>query len=251
MKFDEFDAEMRQYELSLDQYIADDDYIVVRLDGRTFTKLTREICKFEAPFDIKFRDMMVETVKSLMSCGFRIVYGYSESDEISLLFHKDDHSFGRKVRKLTSVLAGQASAVFSMQLGRIAVFDARVIPLPSIELVKDYFIWRQEDAKRNALNAYCYWILRKDGYSAGKAGDMVKGKSLEEKLELLGSYGIDFEAVPSWQKHGFGVTFKNVVKEGYNPVTDSTTETIRRVLDVDFDLKTKNEYGNYLSNLIG
>ncbi len=26
---------------------------------------------------------------SVMECGFRIVYGYTESDEISLLFHPD------------------------------------------------------------------------------------------------------------------------------------------------------------------
>ncbi|MDE6750708.1 MAG: tRNA(His) guanylyltransferase Thg1 family protein, partial [Lachnospiraceae bacterium] len=98
MKFDNFDKEMRIYEESLDQYILPDLYIAVRLDGRSFTRLTKEICKFEAPFDMKFRDMMVETVKSLMNVGFRIVYGYTESDEISLLFHPEDRTFGRKVR---------------------------------------------------------------------------------------------------------------------------------------------------------
>ena len=88
MKFDDFDKEMRIYEESLDQYILPDMYIAARLDGRSFTRLTKEICKFEAPFDIKFRDLMIETVKSLMNVGFRIVYGYTESDEISLLFRK-------------------------------------------------------------------------------------------------------------------------------------------------------------------
>ena len=38
---------------------------------------------------MRFRDMMTGTVKALMeSSGFRIVYGYSESDEISLLFQR-------------------------------------------------------------------------------------------------------------------------------------------------------------------
>ncbi|MBO5033607.1 MAG: hypothetical protein J6D08_17290 [Lachnospiraceae bacterium] len=62
MKFDDFDTKMRVYEQSLDQYILPDMYIVVRLDGRSFTRLTKEICKFEAPFDIRFRDYMVDTV---------------------------------------------------------------------------------------------------------------------------------------------------------------------------------------------
>ena len=97
MKFDDFDKQMRVYEQSLDQIILPDMYIVARLDGRSFTRLTKEIYKFEAPFDIKFRDLMVDTVKNLMNdSGFNIVYGYTESDEISLLFQKDDNTFGRK-----------------------------------------------------------------------------------------------------------------------------------------------------------
>lgn len=130
-------------------------YLAVRLDGRNFTRLTKEICKFEAPFDIRFRDAMIDTVKHLMQCGFRIVYGYTESDEISLLFHPDDNTFGRKVRKIKSVLAGEASACMSLKLGLPACFDSRVVPLPNLECVKDYFSWRQEDAHRNSLNAHC------------------------------------------------------------------------------------------------
>ena len=34
-----------------------------------------------------------------MDCGFRVVYGFTESDEISLLFAPEDNAFGRKVRK--------------------------------------------------------------------------------------------------------------------------------------------------------
>ena len=110
---------MRVYEESLDQFIPPDMYIAARLDGRSFTRLTKELCGFEAPFDAKFRDMMIGTVKALMSdSGFRIIYGYTESDEISLLFHPEDNTFGRKVRKLNTTLAGEASAYFSLALGR-------------------------------------------------------------------------------------------------------------------------------------
>ena len=99
MNFDELDKKMRIYEQSLDQVLVPDMYMVARLDGRSFTKLTKEVCKFEAPFDKHFRDMMVNTTKALMNCGFRIVYAFTESDEISLLFDKDEDAFGRKVRK--------------------------------------------------------------------------------------------------------------------------------------------------------
>lgn len=125
MKFDDFDRNMRIYEESLDQYILPDMYLVARLDGRSFTRLTKETCKFEAPFDVRFRDYMVNTVTHLMECGFRIVYGFTESDEISLLFHAKDNTFGRKVRKINSTLAGEASAVFSLELGQAATFADR------------------------------------------------------------------------------------------------------------------------------
>ena len=61
MKFDEFDKQMRIYEQSLDQVVLPDIYIAARLDGRSFTRLTKEICQFEAPFDIRFRDLMTDT----------------------------------------------------------------------------------------------------------------------------------------------------------------------------------------------
>jgi tRNA(His) 5'-end guanylyltransferase len=61
-----------------------------------------------------------------MQCGFRVIYGYTQSDEISLLFHPEENSFGRKTRKLNSILAGEASAKFSLQLGDHGSFDCRI-----------------------------------------------------------------------------------------------------------------------------
>ena len=112
MRFDDFDNMMRKYEESLIRQLCL-MHIVARLDGRGFTRLTKEDMKFEAPFDVHFREYMVETVRHLMNCGFNIVYGYTQSDEISLLFHRDDNTFGRNTRKINSILAGEASAWMS------------------------------------------------------------------------------------------------------------------------------------------
>lgn len=46
MNFDELDKKMRVYEQSLDQIILPEIYMVARLDGRGFTRLTKEICRF-------------------------------------------------------------------------------------------------------------------------------------------------------------------------------------------------------------
>ena len=109
MNFDKLDKEMRIYEQSLYQCVLPGMHLAARLDGRNITRLTKEICKFEAPFDVKFRDIMAETVKPLMDCGFNVVYGYTESDEISLLFNDSEKTFGRKVHKYDSILSGQRS----------------------------------------------------------------------------------------------------------------------------------------------
>ncbi len=136
MIFDELDKKMRTYEQSLDQVLLPDMYMVARLDGRGFTKLTKEVCKYETPFDVRFRDIMVNTTKALMNCGFRVIYAFTESDEISLLFDKNEDAFGRKVRKYNSTLAGEASAAFSLEQGMVATFDCRMIPLPNAERVE-------------------------------------------------------------------------------------------------------------------
>lgn len=250
MKFDDLDAKMRCYEQSIDQNIVPDMYLVARLDGRSFSRLTKEICNFEAPFDVRFRDMMVNAVKALMDCGFRVVYGFTESDEISLLFHTDEEMFGRKVRKYNSILAGTASAAFSLQLGQVAALDCRLVPLPNLERVKDYFLWRQEDAHRNALNSHCYWMLRKEGMSVKDATGMLEGKSIAFKNELLFSHGINFDKLPSWQKRGIGVFWDDVEKVGYTPVTKQEIKAVRRALNVNYELPLGEEYANYVISFL-
>lgn len=250
MKFDGFDKEMRIYEQSLDQIILPEIYIVARLDGRSFTKLTKEICEFEAPFDETFRDMMTGTTKALMESGFRIVYGYTESDEISLLFHPEDNTFGRKVRKINSVLAGEASAAFSLALGLSAVFDCRVVPLPTKERVLDYFIWRQEDSHRNSLNSHCYWMLRKKGSSQAEATNSLRGKSVAYKNELLFRNGINYNDLPTWQKRGTGIYYADVEKTGYDPVKNEVVIANRRELVIDYELPLGDEYREFVSKML-
>ncbi|HSA48471.1 MAG TPA: tRNA(His) guanylyltransferase Thg1 family protein, partial [Candidatus Competibacteraceae bacterium] len=99
MNFDELDRRMRVFETAHDHCALPGLYLVARLDGRGFTTLTRERQPFAAPFDERFRDLMIATVRHLMDCGFRVGYGYTESDEISLLFHPAEDAFGRKLRK--------------------------------------------------------------------------------------------------------------------------------------------------------
>lgn len=250
MKFDQLDTQMRVYEKSLDQYIIPGLWMAARIDGRSFTRLTKEVCKFEAPFDIRFRDAMITAVRRLMDCGFRVLYGFTESDEISLLFALDENAFGRKVRKYQSLLAGEASGAFSIAIGRAAAFDCRMIPLPDEKRVKDYFCWRQEDACRNALNSWCYWTLRKEGTDAGKATELLAGQSVAWKNEFLFQRGINFSDLPLWQKRGAGLYKKKVLKDGFNPLTGETVQVTRNQLCLDLELPAREAYRDFIGSIL-
>ncbi|MFK7750569.1 MAG: tRNA(His) guanylyltransferase Thg1 family protein [Kordia sp.] len=250
MKFSDLDSKLRVYETAHDFCVLPNVYMVARIDGRSFTRLTKEKQNFERPFDIKFRDLMIETVKHLMNCGFEVIYGYTESDEISLLFDINTTVFSRKTRKYNSILAGEASAKFSLLLGDIGAFDCRISQLPRKEDVIDYFRWRNEDAHRNSLNAHCYWMLRNKNYTAKEATKQIEGKSVAFKNEMLFKEGMNFNDFPKWQKRGVGFYWSEVEKVGFNPTTNQKEIAIRNELKVDMELPMGNEYNEMIRSLL-
>ena len=233
-----------------DMKVLPEIYMVARLDGCSFTRLTKEVHKFEAPFDEKMREIMVETVKHLMNCGFNVVYGYTQSDEISLLFDLQNSSFDRKLRKYNSILAGEASAKFSLLLGDIGCFDCRISQLPTKNLVCDYFRWRNEDAHRNSLNAHGYWTLRKQGKGVKEATKFMEGKSVAEKNELLFQNGINFNDLPLWQKRGVGIYWETYEKNAINKLTGEEVMATRNRIKVDYDLPMRDEYSDLIKGLL-
>ena len=250
MKFDELDTQMRVFETTNDLYVLPGIFMVARVDGRSFTRLTKEVFKFEAPFDPVFRDHMVATLQHLMQSGFKVVYGYTQSDEISLLLDLEDVTFDRKLRKLNSVLAGEASAKLSSLLGTVAAFDCRISQLPNINLVIDYFRWRNSDAHRNALSAHSYWMLRKQGLSGRSANSKIEHLTTAGKNELLFENGINFNDLPSWQKRGVGCYWETYLKEGFNPISERQVFTERQRIKVDLELPMYEEYSGFIRNLI-
>ncbi len=250
MKFDDLDARMRAFETARDPSASPDAFLVARIDGRSFTRLTKEVMDYEKPFDERFRDHMIGTVEHLMTCGFQVLFGYTQSDEISLMFPRAEHAFGRNIRKWTSILAGEASAAFSVCLGRPAAFDCRIIELPAPQLVVDYFRWRSEDAHRNALGAWCYWKLRAEGVDVAAATGRLDGLSTTEKHALLAQRGVDFDELPSWQRRGTGVVWEEYDKPAVNPKTGEAVTARRRRLRTITDLPTRGEYSAFITDLL-
>ncbi len=250
MKFDELDTRMRIFETAHDHAVLPGLRMVARLDGRNFTRLTKQNQAFDRPFDAGFRDMMVATGEHLMTCGFQIDYAYTQSDEISLLFALGETTFGRKLRKFTSVLAGEASGKFSLLLGEVACFDCRIAQLPRDGDVVDYFRWRNEDAHRNALNAHCYWLQRGEGLSANAAARSLTRLSVAEKNEFLFQRGINFNDLPDWQKRGIGLYWESYSKTAKNPKTGEDATATRRRIRRDLELPMRDDYSAFIAALL-
>ena len=240
---DDLDCVMRAYETANDPVVLPSVWPVVRLDGRAFHQVTaRPDLAFEQPFDVRFRDAMIATAHHLMDCGFRALYAHTHSDEISLLLHREDATFGRRVRKILSVLAGEASAWFSLQLGHLAAFDARISQLPTADLVVQYFRWCQADTHRNALHGHCFWTLRREGASVEEATARLVGATVADQNELLFQRGINFNDLPAWQRQGVGVYWQAYTKMGVDPRTGQEAPAQRRRLYTDLNLPLGEAY---------
>lgn len=126
--------------------------VIIRVDGRAFHSYTSGM---ETPFDQRFMDCMDRAMENLCKKIQTTVFGYVQSDEISLLLHPykklvSEPFFRNEVQKLCSISASIASVTVSMEYQKPCEFDSRCFILPEAE-VANYFIWRQKDWYRNAV----------------------------------------------------------------------------------------------------
>ncbi|MCE7697675.1 MAG: guanylyltransferase, partial [Methanobacterium paludis] len=145
--------------------------IVLRIDGRKFSKLSSDL-EFKKPYDINFVKTMVDSCLEF-SREFSPSFVYTFSDEINILL--SEIPFAGRIEKLNSVFPSFISSSFFKNLKSIketdgvtkrinmkpVSFDSRVIPLSEDGVVK-YFKNRQDEAWRNCLNGYAYWTPRKE-----------------------------------------------------------------------------------------
>jgi tRNA(His) guanylyltransferase len=224
MESNDFENKMRELEYFHSLRILPGAWAVIRVDGRSFSRFTAE--RFEKPFDLKFHDLMVTTTQALLDL------------------------FVRSVEKAVSISASIASSQFSCAIGEPVTFDSRIWVGASKSQVGDYFSWRQADATRCALNGWCYWTLRKLGYSARKATSMLDGKSVSFKNELLFEQGINFNDLPGWQRRGTGMYWEEYEKIGYNPKEQIEVKTTRRRVKIDRELPIKDEYRTLIRQIL-
>lgn len=194
--------------------------VIIRTDGKAFHTFTKG---FKKPFDELLIKTMQETTKYLCENIQGCVFGYTQSDEITLVlidYQQLETSawFDYEVQKMCSVSASMATMAFNRffaenvqkycnsenasetyankyiaAIEKGAMFDSRCFNI-SKEEVTNLVYWRQLDASRNSIQM------------VGQAN--FSHKELQHKTcndiqdMLMLQKGINWNDLPTYQKRG-------------------------------------------------
>lgn len=236
--------------------------VIIRLDGKAFHTFTRG---FEKPFDKVMMGAMQQTTLMLCQNIQGCVFGYTQSDEITLVLvdydtHETDAWFDYSVQKMCSVAASMCTLYFNKIFEKVytewfakvfsyprvdekdeklnkvyeraiekgAMFDARVFNIPKEE-VTNCVLWRQQDATRNSISSLA------QAYFPHK---QLQGKSSSEMQDMLmDEFSINWNNLTIPEKRGTAV---------YKKVVNDATEWV-----VDYQMPIlKNEDRDYVEKLV-
>lgn len=201
---DAFGDRMKAYEASTTALLFDPEMpLCARVDGRSFSTFTHGM---KRPFDEDMSRLMQKVAVALVEkTGARCAF--TQSDEISLLFHASDMPdsrifFGGRQFKVISVLAAMASAIFAVEASKLwpercerglPVFDARAFQVPNRSEAASVFLWRYLDCERNAIQMVAQSLFpHRD----------LQGKNIRTQLAMIEAAGVSMEAFPDFFKHG-------------------------------------------------
>lgn len=182
---------MKMYERKRDERFIPLIPIIARLDGRSFHTFCRGL---DRPFDANMSNAMLSAAKYVFEeSGANIAY--TQSDEISLLFHTDKVGsqlyFDGRVQKMVSNLTADVVSEFLIHalhfwpgkaIKQRPKFDCRVWQLP-YEEVHNYFRWRVRDALKNSVS------MAASAYYSHKE---LLGKNGAERQDMLRDKGVNW-----------------------------------------------------------
>jgi tRNA(His) guanylyltransferase len=197
---------MKMYEDSTESRVLARLPIIVRLDGRGFSKFTRGMKK---PFDDNFREAMIEVSKYLVT-ETNAKIAYTQSDEITLVIYNENVNFGTnmfdgRVQKMASTFASLASVKFLIEMqsrfpervsdvSKLPTFDARVFAVPSKTEASNNLVWRCLDASKNSIS-----MVAQSEFSQK---ELVNLSGNQMKCKLLTEKSINWNNFTSDQKQG-------------------------------------------------
>ena len=256
-KNDSLGNRMKAYENCYRIYLPKRQAVIVRIDGRAFHSFTKG---FNRPYDAVFASCMWETAKQLCENISGCVFGYTQSDEISLVLvdYKNINTepwFGNNLQKIVSVSASMATFFFRQNFinsivkhdhlspeeqnahfkaygEKMAVFDARAFILPREE-VANYIYWRQLDCVRNSIQ------LAGQAYFSHK---QLQNKNCDQIQEMLWQeHQVNWSKYPTWFKNG--VAIYKQPREIYHKNEDDTQSSVVRdkwIIDLEMPMVSQN-----------
>ena len=219
----EIDKRMKKYEYVTRNFLTIRTPVIIRIDGKAFHTFTKGMKK---PFDHIFMESIQDTMKYLCENVQGCVLGYCQSDEISLLLIDYDTLetsawFDNNISKIISITSSLASVYFNQQfyinlvdyrvknyksknrdveyenrllanISSLPIFDSRAFNL-SKEEVNNYFVWRQQDAIKNAIQM----IGR--AYFTHKE---LENKNGQDIVDMLDNIKVNYHSYTTSEKRG-------------------------------------------------
>jgi tRNA(His) guanylyltransferase len=213
---------MKMYEAGSETRLMPRLPIIIRLDGKSFSKFTSDM---EKPFDNDFSQAMINTAKFLVS-KTNAKIAYTQSDEITLLLYdnnvKYSAMFDARVQKICSVFSSFASTYFLAEMMKrfpskvdkffdqvlndheswdgtgnakdAPVFDCRAFAVPNKTEAYNAFLWREQDATKNSII-----MVAQSKYPHKK---LMGLNGNEKQAMLMADYGINWNDFSASQKRG-------------------------------------------------
>jgi tRNA(His) 5'-end guanylyltransferase len=229
MKLSPLRKRIREYEDSYRIKLPKRTPVILRIDGKNFSTLTKG---FNSPWDYSLIRAMNDTAMALCTEIQGAQIAYVQSDEITVFVRTYDKFetspwFDNTLQKICSVSAAIATRAFNQTIDaeawkykkpRVAgVFDSRVFCVPREE-VCNCFVDRQQDCIRNSILGLGQYILGKKavhGMSCAEIKDFLNlqgSKTISKGNVTIGEGGWD--NLRSWEKYG------RVVLYGIKPCGD-------------------------------
>lgn len=246
--------------------------VCIRLDGVSFHTFTKG---FDRPFDNVLNETMRLTMKNLCEEMSGCVFGYTQSDEITLIladyFKKESQPwFGNVKRKVESVSAAMATKFFNLNFAHVihdalkneignskdeellkrimakyrkylkkcgmAMFDSRAFNLPIFEVTNN-LIWRQDDCVRNSIQS-----VGQANFSHSK----LQNKNCNQIKEMLvAEKGIDWEKLPTALKRGTCcIKVPTIINEG------TENEAVRNKWVIDYEIPKFKDNREYIESRV-
>lgn len=179
----------------------DEGFILVRVDGKGFSKFTK-FFKQADEYNSDIQDAMILAAAGLVENVDGAIGAYTVSDEISLLIANrgQDTWYAGRHDKIVSLTAAYATAWFNKKVTRVypPVFDSRIVEWYEEGFtLREYFLERRSSGISNAVSSYASRYL---GHK------FVLGISTRERIEMLDEVGIQ---VPKGLAYGYLIYKEN------------------------------------------